>query len=772
MALRSSKTLFLTTLALVAWGVASSVIQLCYSAAYLRGTASLNLHDAQKAIVESPYWLIMPLFLIVCAGAAMHLRKRESSLRDYWGQDGLVEALPETEGSYAWLWTALGIFAGSMVMLERISTHYFLQDDNYSQFFPAIRYAMKTFYAGYWVSWNPYQLMGSPLTDLGIYALTYPGTHLSYLLARGWGDETRFMDVFVWLHLAIALVGTFRLGRKIKLSSPLAAGVALCFSLSGYALLGSRSWYYMSPTFAALPLVATLALSFPLEGKAGWRWTLTSGIVLGLLFHAGNAQMWVYTMGFFILLIACVAWNQHGALWNMAGALPALLIVLGIILPLFIPQLLVTQGVERLPFGEGVFAALPFMILAIPNINGGAWASLVQTYYAGTLLTFAWMLGIAGLVVAKGARAILRRNPLLFASIVAFLCVIGHQGGLWTVQTLMPVLNRFSFPEKFLPFFHLFSLLVGAMLMERFLDGHRKQVLLRKCAFAVIAVLMLNHVSLSRKAFYDFADAPNYDLPAGLVAQLKPDGRVHRIFPASPERSGGRGFVESLRLGFPTMAEVSSFEGYEMLIRDRRQFKNLLTRLESQPLETLRLYGVDRIVVHRNAYNRPSPTDVPVESMRLVPEVAAIRNALAGREAVYRDQNVEVYKLENSEPIAGRAAPSTDLELPVEIAGNSVRVQTASLRQGGKVMVNYLLRPGMGAWSGGRQLHVESDEHGRMVVDVPSGSSMIEVAYHISWEWPALAGLICIGLGALLERRPAFGEIPVMAVTEPLPQNK
>ena len=84
--------------------------------------------------------------------------------------------------------------------------------------------------------------------------------------------------------------------------------------------------------------------------------------------------------------------------------------------------------------------------------------------------------------------------------------------------------------------------------------------------------------------------------------------------------------------------------------------------------------------------------------------------------------------------------------------------------QGGKVMVNHLLRPGMGGWSGDRRLHVESDEHGRMVVDAPPGAATIEVAYRIGWEWPALAGLICIGLGVLIERRPAFGEIPVMGV--------
>lgn len=770
MPLRSTRTFCFITLALIAWGVVSSIIQLCYSTAYLRGKASLNLEDAQRAIGESPYWVIMPLFVVLGAGIAVYLRKKTISLNDCFGRTGLTESLREEPDSSRWLWAALAVFAGAMTVLERISTHYFLQDDNYSQFFPTIQYALKTLYSGYWVSWNPYQLMGTPLTDLGIYALTYPGTHLSYLAARAWGDETRFMDLFVWLHLTVALIGTFYVGRKVRLSSPLAAGVGLCFSLSGYALIGCRSWYYMSPSFAALPVVAFLALTFRTNGRAGWRWTLASGGVLGLLFHAGNAQMWVYTMGFFLFLMSAVIWKKGGALWSMTGAFPALLVVLGIILPLFIPQLLVTQGVYRPPYGEGVFAALPFMILTFPNINGRAPATLIQTYYAGSIFTAVWMLGAASLVVAKGARQTLRQNPLLAVSIVAFLCVIGHQGGLWTIQTLMPVLNRFAFPEKFLPFFHLFSLLVGAMLIERLLSGQRRRDLQRKLVFVSVAVLMLNHVSLSRKAFYDFADAPRYDLPAEQLRVMRPDGNLHRVFPASTERDGDRGFANSLRLSFPTIALVSSVEGYEAMFRDRAQYKEVLARLTSRPLETLRIYGVETVIVHRSAYKDPSPTDAPMESISLVPEVREIRKALAGRTAVYHDQNVDLYHLEEAEPMA-RPVDLRGLRLKAEIVGNSIRVDTSDFKQGGKVMVNYMLRPGMEARSGNRELPVESDEYGRMVVDVPSGTSAIEVAYRIGWQWPAFAGLICICLGALLERRPAFGSLPVMAVTELLPHN-
>ena len=773
MGLRSFRTFVWAVVGLVAWGVASSVIQLVLSWDHMTGRLLLTPTVFKKAIVEAPYWPMTAIFVILCGVVADKFRHKKLTLDQFWGPNGLSESLPDLEASsFAWLCMALAVFATSMVMLDRMSSHYFLQDDNYSIFFPGILYACRTFWSGHLVSWNPYQLMGSPLTDLGLYSLTYPVTHLCYLASKAIGDETRFMDLFTWFHLTVALVGSFLLGRRLRLSAPVAAGVALCYSLSGFALLGSRSWYYMSPAFAAMPPMVILSLSFLVDKKPTARWTWAGGIILGMLFHAGNAQMWIYTVAFFILLLCAMVWKQGGALIHLTRALPLMLIMMGIVLPLLIPQMIATNGAERVSYGEGILGALPFLFLTLPNLTGTLPSNSMQVYYAGALLTAVWFAGIASLAAVKGARGVMKENPLLVASIIAFLCAAGHQGGFWTMQTLLPVFKKFSVPAKYLPFFHLFSLLVGAMLIERGIAQHNKQRLIRFGVFVVLAAFMLNHVSVSRLSFYDFADSPAYRIPSAELAALKPDNLLHRIYPASAERGYHAGFLEGMRLDFPTVAEVASFDGYEPLSKERAQWKGVLARLEAEPLATLRAYGVETIVLHRTATKEdPSPSGHYLEELKMVPEVTAVRRALTGMEPFYRTKHVELFRLPGSEAMA-RSVSQPTMTLPVRIAGNTVEVETASLKEGGKVLVNYLKRPGMEAWAGERRLTVTSDEFERMVVTVPAGAASIAVGYSIGWQWPALAGLICIGLGALLERRPVFGRIPVMTVTEPLPQSK
>ena len=155
-----------------------------------------------QIISELVYWRYLAIFALLCAIVADHFHRRKISLEDFWGEKGLM--VPSSTGpsrSHVWLGLALAVFAAAMGIAERTQSHYFLQDDNYSQFYPGIHYAMENIWSGHWVSWNPLQLLGSPLTDLGIYSLTYPITHICYLMAKHLlGDDTRLMDLFCWFH--------------------------------------------------------------------------------------------------------------------------------------------------------------------------------------------------------------------------------------------------------------------------------------------------------------------------------------------------------------------------------------------------------------------------------------------------------------------------------------------------------------------------------------------------------------------------------------------
>ncbi len=765
--LRPPRTIGLIFVALLLWGGIGAAIE-TFMDGYGRNagpvlTPSLFL----QIISELVYWRYLAIFALLCAIVADHFHRRKISLEDFWGEKGLMA--PSSTGpsrSHVWLGLALAVFAAAMGIAERTQSHYFLQDDNYSQFYPGIHYAMENIWSGHWVSWNPLQLLGSPLTDLGIYSLTYPITHICYLVAKHLlGDDTRLMDLFCWFHLALSLMTAYCFGRKLQLSGPLSAAAALCYSLSGFALIGSRSWYYMSPALAAMPLLAALALSYSQAGTPKAGWTLAVGLTLGVLFHAGNAQMWVYCLGFFGILLLSYCWQNNLSWRVLFGVGPALLIAMGIATPLLIPQFLATRGLNRDSLVEGSLSGLMSMIYPYPLTNSPMPNLLIdpdlptgEFYYAGGLFTVIWIVGLASLLIAPGARRVARNNPLVGVSIVAFLSMLGHGGGLWTIQSLLPVFKQFAYPAKFLSFFHLFSLFTGAMLLQKIIRNQPRRREIEYGCVAVLSGLMLYHTSVARVAFYSFSDAPRYELPAELTRLIKQDGNLHRLYPAATDRGKSTGFTPSLRLSFPTMFGISSIEGYEPLWKERPQWRQITEDLGERPLETLRIHGVDQILLHRTARQEDvSVQRVMTEVLDEFPEVQAMEKAIAGWEPIYKDKDVELYRLPGAEPIA-RSTELPAQSLPVRLDGNEVRIDTTSLGKGGKVMVNYLWRVGIEARAGDRELEVEPDLNGRLVVSLPAGIEFFHVGYHIPWKTPLLAGFFLILAGMLWQLRPQLAE--------------
>ncbi|MEX2026139.1 MAG: hypothetical protein WEH44_02545, partial [Pirellulaceae bacterium] len=196
-----------------------------------------------------------------------------------------------------WVWFLAGfaLLAANLALLEFRHSYTFTHDDNLSQFLPVILQSCRGFFDdGAFPTFNPHQYAGAPTASLGTYALTYPPTYASFAFAR-WvlGDENATIEVFAFAHLLAGYCTMFWAGRSIGLRPLLAAAGGLCFALCGFFLIGGRSWYYMLPLATWLPLVA-LAIWRLSAGPIGWRWVLWTGLLLGVLFHAGNAQMWIY----------------------------------------------------------------------------------------------------------------------------------------------------------------------------------------------------------------------------------------------------------------------------------------------------------------------------------------------------------------------------------------------------------------------------------------------------------------------------------------------
>jgi membrane protein YfhO len=156
----------------------------------------------------------------------------------------------------------------------------FYYRDVHLQWVGQMEVLVRTVAAGCWPVWNPYASFGQPLLANPNYEVYYPPTLLNLVMAP-W----TYYRLFVFLHLLLAAVGTYALGRRLGLS-PLAAG------------LGGVAW------MASGPLVSLVSLWNHLAGAAWIPWSAWAG-------HRAVARP---TFG------ACASWGAILAAPVLAGS--------------------------------------------------------------------------------------------------------------------------------------------------------------------------------------------------------------------------------------------------------------------------------------------------------------------------------------------------------------------------------------------------------------------------------------------------------------------
>ncbi len=671
------------------------------------------------------------------------------------------------------IWAGAGFFILCFALLQFNQPFYFTQDDNFAQFLPVMREGCRSLFAeGIFPVWNPYQFLGAPVADVGVYALTYPPTWLSYLIARHLpGDANAMLEVFAFLHLAGGYVAAYALGRVLGMRRFLSALLGLSHVLCGWQLFAGRGWYYVLPLAFFLPLLGVCLVRLA-RGAVGWRWVLGTGLVIGALFHAGNAQMWVYVLMFFALALSVLTLSRVLP-WRRAlsGGGGALLGGIGFAAPLLWPQVAFTAKVLRQSEGYGgamgwrglLDTFLPPFLGpdASPEVyTNGDLSYAAHRFDTGTALALGGvlaLLGILGMLAARrfrGGRGS-RQGSMCGAELAAalagtsLLLSLGHSGVLWSVLCRVPGFTYFTHPFKFSAFFTFFLLVMGGVFWERVMRAFPPPRALLAGLGAVAAGLLLFHASQSRLAAYLYADRPYPDLPPLVEKHLREEGG--RVLAVAPVRSGAPGFPLALLLAFATAYRIPALDGYDRLVTNTEENFAAQKMLFADP-EMLPEYGVRWILVSRYAIS-PRLSGVkavePVETGRdrLTASIADVWF----RKPACLDPLVDagiilLYDMAPPRPLAFSSC-YPDMSLPLRARWDGVDVEIPA---GGtdNVVVNFLWRPAMEAFQGGRRLPLDADRFGRMVIPGRVDSGTVEVRYRPPWGRGSLLGLVLLAAAA------------------------
>jgi len=352
-------------------------------------------------------------------------------------------------------------------------TYYFR--DVSLQFLPLRQFQAVELAAGRLPFWNPYVHEGEFLLPS-----FYPLDLLHVLDA-----SPQFVSWLLTLHMPLAALGAYALGRGRGMSALGAFTCATVYSIGGFALSTLNLYVFLQ----ALALAPFVVLACERAATRGGRWIAGAALALAVSLTTLALEI----IGQAVILGALLAlWRDARAGEPAPGAGAAasrlgLAIALGVGLA-GVPVAITLGVLPETERGTGFAAeeagglALPPLALfqfLVPNLFG-ALSRPIETWWGGVVFRdgtpyfLSIYLGVLvlALAVVGGANAPRRERIVLAggAALAAWLA-LGPTGGLWSLLHDLPLTNAFRTPSKALYTVHLAAALLAGRGADRLATG-------------------------------------------------------------------------------------------------------------------------------------------------------------------------------------------------------------------------------------------------------------------------------------------------------------
>ncbi len=213
----------------------------------------------------------------------------------------------------------------------------------------------------------------------------------------------------------------------------------------------------------------------------GWRWLAGTVAVIVVFFSNGFPQYWAYPMMCYALSIFLLAVMGRISLGNVVQAVTALMLSAAFIVPLLYNQIDWASDMQRPPaYGLGIEWGLLAILFPHPLTHASFPGNLglreysTQLYYSGTLFCLVTFLAWGMLLAYRGGRKMWAGNVWLFSAALMLMISLGPAGIAWPLMSKLPIVSKVNNnPFRALPYFTVFAVLAGGIIVER---------LLRPCA--------------------------------------------------------------------------------------------------------------------------------------------------------------------------------------------------------------------------------------------------------------------------------------------------
>ncbi len=448
----------------------------------------------------------------------------------------------------------------------------FLWEDFLEQFFPHEVFAARNFSEGVIPFWNPYAFCGMPfLADLqnGFF---YPGHLLMYLFSGG-ELTARLAQFFVVIHYPIAMIGAWKLARKLGIGQW--GGI---FSGIAWGLCGMMVAHMIHPNMIYHLAWFPFVLMFFYQGitERSWLHGILSGIILGLTMLSGHPQSAL----FMVFYMACFAAfmlvgdlrsqdaERKASVWKGA-AIALLVVVIGA--GIFAIQLMPAQELAGLSeraassYEKSLEGSITFghlVTLVVPKFFGVVTGNTPQgmEYWYRPETFYFWetciYVGVVTLLLAALGLVSKRLGGLRWfiagMAVFSLLYALGDSFIIHPIINKLPLFGTFRVPTRMMLFFGLGAALLAGVGLERVIRSDDETAPLMRTTWIVggiIALIGVLSVSGTLGGMFNApAEAAKATGAAGIAPLLIGLGAIVVIWAGLKRKMPGAGAAVALLL--------------------------------------------------------------------------------------------------------------------------------------------------------------------------------------------------------------------------------
>lgn len=517
-------------------------------------------------------------------------------------------------------------------ILEIRLPYFFIQDDNYSQFYPIISKGLDFIYlSGELPLYSFIHGNGVPIFESFQYGFIDPVLHISYWASKILDLPYALFDFYCFIYFILITSLFLKINRQNKLISII---LFFTFLFSGHILMTLRSWYYLCPYLLNLSIILWRAQKMANSKFYSFKF-FPESIWIGFSIFLGNPQFYFYSICIYLSAFIFFGLIQKVSIKDIFTSLVInsipIFICASIAISLFLNNPQISARNYFIFEGLNIYTLIQMFIPPLKVILKGYYEAPSyhwEYYYLSPVV----LAGIY-LIFFKHIPLLFKKSKIdkewhfdLFLSTIAIIS-FAFISPLFLIFKFLPLLAKFHKAFKLFYIFLFSTSILGIRFLQK-KSSLNSYLIVGSFLYLTYMLLFLD------KGFYEYKIAKGDPYQLNNISDLPLKKSYAKVYSVAPLRSHDQNFANSMSLNFGLMNNIITINGYEPMAQSKNRILNQ---------EDLHFLGVTHLLLFKENPQLDNPWAVEYEKEYAYYIKYPPRNS----SLVFSNKNINLFHIEN-----------------------------------------------------------------------------------------------------------------------------